>query len=611
MSAHMREEIWENYKTDLLSRLQGRRKQLMVFCMTGDTSVLMADGTSKALRDIASGHKIATYDHGSIGVSTVINSANQGADSVIVIRMTSGRIVRANARHPFLVKTEGGEEWRRTDTLRKGDKILSVIGVSGAGSLALMTDATSPQYAEESAATITKEPESQKVGVHHPDQKKGIESAKSNIGMASNQRTTTEHLLNKAAYARFAARAPVNAKGLNPSAPLISASTIATRQGGLEACFATTVTLPSGTLEPRSFSSQPSLTYAVAPDTIAEITLGGTEDVYDIQVDRTENFIANGLVSHNTRWHNDDPAGRILPENFDGRTGWYADRQTGEKWFVLSMPAIAEHENDPVGREKGEWLWPQAFGEKQLGGMQKRGGWMWSALYQQRPSPEEGLMFRSEHFQSYDFRALDRSRLQIYITSDYAVTAEAGATDPDYTVHLIWGVDKDWNIFLLDGWRARTEPNIWVREWIRLCKLWKPLLAGEEQGQIIKSVGPFLRTMMAQEQVFVQRRQLSSSINKEMRAQALLGMAALGRLYLPRRDTVDKHMLLILDAFEAEMLQFPTGKHDDMVDAASLFARLLDQIIAGREPEKKGSPHGDTLDDLWKRHEESERRRNQ
>lgn len=312
-----------------------------------------------------------------------------------------------------------------------------------------------------------------------------------------------------------------------------------------------------------------------------------------------------------TRWHSDDPAGRILPENFDGKTGWYADRQTGEKWFVLSMPAIAEHENDPVGREKGEWLWPDAFGEKQLGGMQKRGGWMWSALYQQRPSPEEGLMFRAEHFQTYDFRALDRSRLQIYITSDYAVTAEAGATDPDYTVHLVWGVDKDWNIFLLDGWRARTEPNIWVREWIRLCKKWKPLLAGEEQGQIIKSVGPFLRTMMAQEQVFVQRRHLSSSINKEMRAQALLGMAALGRLYLPRRDTVDKHMLQILDAFEAEMLQFPTGKHDDMVDAASLFARLLDQIIAGRDPVKKGSPHGDTLDDLWKRHEESERRRNQ
>lgn len=312
-----------------------------------------------------------------------------------------------------------------------------------------------------------------------------------------------------------------------------------------------------------------------------------------------------------TRWHNDDPAGRILPENFDGKTGWYRDRSTGEKWFVLSMPAVAEHENDPVGRQPGEWLWPEAFGEKELGPERKRGGWMWSALYQQRPSPEEGLMFREEHFQRYDPVALDRSRLQIYITSDYAVTAEAGSSDPDYTVHIVWGVDREWNLYLLDGWRGRTEPDRWVKAWIALCRKWKPLLAGEEQGQIIKSVGPFLKAIMAQENVFVMRRQLASSVNKEMRAQALLGMCALGRFYLPARDKVANYLLQFLDAFESEMLQFPTGKHDDTVDAATLMARLLDQIIAGRERETKGSPHGDTLEDLFRRNEEEDRRRHQ
>ena len=66
-----------------------------------------------------------------------------------------------------------------------------------------------------------------------------------------------------------------------------------------------------------------------------------------------------------TRWHMDDPAGRILPENFDGQTGWYKDRETGEKWFVLSLPAVAEHDNDPLGRKPGEWLWPENFGEEQ------------------------------------------------------------------------------------------------------------------------------------------------------------------------------------------------------------------------------------------------------
>ncbi|MEM8976295.1 MAG: hypothetical protein AAGD43_29875, partial [Pseudomonadota bacterium] len=131
-----------------------------------------------------------------------------------------------------------------------------------------------------------------------------------------------------------------------------------------------------------------------------------------------------------TRWHMDDPAGRILPEDFDGKTGWYRDRETGEKWFVLSIPAVAEHDNDPLGRKKGEWIWPGRIDESKRGGTRKRGGWIWSALYQQRPSPEEGLMFTQEHISRYSPGKLDRTSLKIYGTSDYAVTDEAGSPDP-------------------------------------------------------------------------------------------------------------------------------------------------------------------------------------
>ena len=304
-----------------------------------------------------------------------------------------------------------------------------------------------------------------------------------------------------------------------------------------------------------------------------------------------------------TRWHNDDPAGRILPENFDGKTGWYADRETGERWFVLSMPAVCEHEGDPVGRKVGDWLWPEEFGEAQIGGQRKRGGWLWSAVYQQRPSPEEGLMFTQDHIQRYDPLTLDLTSLQIYMSSDYAVTAEAGANDPDYTVHGVWGVDPDWNIYLLDAWRGRTETNIWVSEWIRLAKKWKPLVAAEENGQILKSIGPFLSLMMAQEKVYIARRGFNSVDNKEGRAQSLLGMAAMGKFFLPMRDKVRGEFLNFLDAFEKEFLQFPGGKHDDCVDMATLFTRMLDQIIAGKKPKRSGLPHEDTLDDLWLRNE--------
>lgn len=310
-----------------------------------------------------------------------------------------------------------------------------------------------------------------------------------------------------------------------------------------------------------------------------------------------------------TRWHEDDPAGRILPENFDGRTGWYRDRETGEKWYVLSIPAVAEHDNDPLGRKPGEWIWPGRIDESTRGGTRRRGGWIWSALYQQRPSPQEGLMFSADHIQRYDKSSLNTQALSVYVSSDYAVTAEAGASDPDYTVHMVWGVDEEWNVYLLDMWRGRETSDRWVREWIRLVRKWKPIRAFEEGGQIIKGIGPFLVRMMQDEQVYTNRVQINSTVNKEQRAHALLGMMSMGKVYLPHRTQVSGDMLQALDAFEKELMQFPGGKHDDTVDTATLFARALDRMIAGeRDRRRKKPPHTDTLDDLWSRHDEQLRR---
>jgi len=304
-----------------------------------------------------------------------------------------------------------------------------------------------------------------------------------------------------------------------------------------------------------------------------------------------------------TRWHPDDPAGRILPEDYDGKTGWYRDRETGEKWFVLSIPALCEYDNDPVGRKIGEWLWPSMWGETAWGGIRKRGGYIWASLFQQRPSPDEGLMFNRDHIQRYSKASLDLTALQIYTASDYATKDEAGAPDPDYTVHMVWGVDQDWNIYLLDMWRKRTESNKWVDAFIALVKKWNPLRAVEEAGQIIGSVGPFLEIQLRQEAVFVNRVQMTSSTSKEQRAHSLLGMAAMGKMFLPKPTEVGPELLADMEAFEKELLQFPGGRHDDTVDTATLFGRFLNRIIAGKRPDKKKSPHGETLNELFSRHE--------
>lgn len=309
-----------------------------------------------------------------------------------------------------------------------------------------------------------------------------------------------------------------------------------------------------------------------------------------------------------TRWHEDDIAGRILPQDFDGRTGWYRDRNTGEPWYVLCLAAIAERDDDPLGRKIGEPLWPDEFAAK-FENARKRGGFVWSALFQQRPSPEEGLMFSKDHIQHFDYGSLDLSRLAKYGSSDYAITAEAGSNDPDWTVHLVWGVDEDFNIYLLDGWRERTESDKWVEALVRLVRRWKPSRWVEEKGQIMGSVGPFLRQILDRERLYIDRQQLTSSVSKEARAQALLGLGAMGKLMIPSRATAPKHLLPLIDAFEKELLQFPGGTHDDTVDAATLFARFIDRILEGRPAAAQPSPHGETLDDLFSRHEDQNRDR--
>ena len=143
-------------------------------------------------------------------------------------------------------------------------------------------------------------------------------------------------------------------------------------------------------------SASPLTTWSATPDEVTEVVPCGVEDVYDLQIDRTENFIANGLVSHNTRWNEEDLSGWLIENDGTGE-GVEAPR-----YEVLSVPAQAEA-NDALGRAPGEWLqsarlrtptdWEAIRKEVVKGGAR----W-WFALYQQRPAPPSGDTFKLEWF---------------------------------------------------------------------------------------------------------------------------------------------------------------------------------------------------------------------
>lgn len=240
------------------------------------------------------------------------------------------------------------------------------------------------------------------------------------------------------------------------------------------------------------------------------------------------------IVLIQTRWHADDLAGRLLDAE-------------GDQWEVLELPAIDDY---------GQALWPEWYDEAALARIRATiGPREWSALYQQRPQPDEGTFFQRDWFKEWE----TLPALRYYGSSDYAVTDGGG----DYTVHHVWGIDAGGAIYRVDGWRGQTTSDVWIEEKLNLIARHKPLAWFGEGGVIQKAIEPMLKRRMLERKVFCRLEWLPSVADKPTRARSFQAMAASGRVYMERGADL------------GEFLNFPAGKHDDEVDTASLIGRAI------------------------------------
>lgn len=258
-----------------------------------------------------------------------------------------------------------------------------------------------------------------------------------------------------------------------------------------------------------------------------------------------------------TRWHEDDLAGRAL--NF-------------QEWDVLSLPAEAKN-NDALGREPGEFLWNDdqyGYGAQLADLKFTTPPRIWSALYQQEPTPDEGEYFKDEWLHPVDHLP-DLRTLRCYGGSDYAVTKDGG----DYTVHCVIGLDPNERMYLLDVWRAQASADVWIDAFCDLVLKYKPHGWAEEQGQIRAGVGPFLDRRQRERRAWCDRAMFPTRGDKAVRARSIQGRMSLTGLYVPARARW-------LADFRSELLRFPASVHDDQVDAIGLVGQLLDNMVKGR-----------------------------
>ena len=238
-----------------------------------------------------------------------------------------------------------------------------------------------------------------------------------------------------------------------------------------------------------------------------------------------------------------------------------------ERWEVLRLPAIAE-DDDPLGREPGEALWPERFPVEELEATrQALGPFLWNALYQGRPMPLDGNIFRRERFRywrdagdAYQLLRPDAEPLLVaeancrrFATVDLAVSEK---TTADYTVIAVWAVTKDSDLLLVDRIRERVPGPDQVPLLRRVYEQWRPSVIG------IEAVAFQLAIVQAAVRDGLPVKQLTPDRDKVSRALAAATRLEAGTVYWPREASW-------LTEWEYELMVFPAGRHDDQVDAFS------------------------------------------
>lgn len=268
------------------------------------------------------------------------------------------------------------------------------------------------------------------------------------------------------------------------------------------------------------------------------------------------------IVLIQTRWHEADLAGSLLPADYDGESGPILCRD-GQVWEVLCLPAEATSHNDPLGRKPGEMLWPEWFDADHWASFRSNAR-TWSALFQQSPTPGEGTFFERSWFRRFR-PGTEPTSLRKYLTSDHAPT---DGVDSDPNVGRVWGVCPKNDLYLLDGFNAVQKMDRTADRMIALIRKHEPFAWFPEDDNNWKSAEPFIVLRMKQEGVFTRLEPMSPhGADKSAKAQSFQGMAAMGAVWIPEGPEGDA----IID----EYVKFPAGKHDEEIDVAAIMGRAI------------------------------------
>ena len=266
-----------------------------------------------------------------------------------------------------------------------------------------------------------------------------------------------------------------------------------------------------------------------------------------------------GVIVMATRWHTDDLIGRLIQKMQEG---------SGDDFNVITYPAIAEH--DEPHRKAGEALHPERYDLEQLNAIRQTiGPQDWSALYQQRPVPEGGAVFKIDAFKRWNSTNLPPTFDQILGSWDMTFKDSKSS---DYVVGQVWG-RKGVDLYLLDLFRGQWDftktLEMFALMTAKYPRTHRWLIEDKANGSAIISV--------LKKQIHGIT-PITPTESKLERAYAVTPLIEAGNVYIPESATW-------LANFEDELLNFPAGAHDDQVDSMTQALNFARQHTVSTIPE--------------------------
>ena len=287
----------------------------------------------------------------------------------------------------------------------------------------------------------------------------------------------------------------------------------------------------------------------------------------------------------NTRWHQGDLSGTILPDDYKGETGLIRAKD-GAEWYVLCIQAQCTRTDDPLGRAVGEYLWtdwfPVGWWEQTKRTMSTPNARNWSALYQQLPTPDEGMIFYGDWFNLWPADKELPAFEAVYQSLDGAFSEK---TTADFSCLLTFGLFRAtegsprYSAMILDCYMEQVNyPSLRdevIRQW------------GNKYGQSDKGVDGIIIEDKASGQALIpELRRAGMNIigyqpgrlDKVARANLVSHLVRDGYLWVPESRKYKGYPMSWLDSWHDQMVYFPSAAHDDCVDATVQALATFDKM---------------------------------